>query len=195
MRQKAVQLTAGLGAIAVVLALYGFSERQRERRHAKRPQDIVDRVIDMARVSSSDTVYDLECGDGGVVVNAAARYGAHGWCFDIYPQRLAEARERARAAGVEHLITFREQFWDTIDVAPATVVVVWLTNPTGHIENYKIRGQLTRELRPGSRIISYRLDMGDWEPTAVSSVPTASNEPAAKVKLWIADGKVRPLLE
>jgi methylase of polypeptide subunit release factors len=98
------------------------------------------------RSCSSDTIYDLECGDGRVVVTAATQYGARGWCFDIYPQRLAEARERAHRAGVENLITFRQQNWDAVYVTPANVVVLWLTSPTGHSDYYKLRRQLTREL-------------------------------------------------
>ena len=195
MRRGAVQITVGVIAVGVLLGLVQLSERERERRHATRPEDVTDRLLQLAHLSSSDTVYDLECGDGGVVVAAAKRYGVHGWCFDIYPQRLAEAREHARRAGVENLITFRQQFWDTVDVSPASVVIVWLTDPTGHIANYKVRGQLTRELRPGSRIVSYRQNLGDWEPSAVVAVPARSNEPVGVVKLWVADGTVRPWLE
>jgi hypothetical protein len=160
-RQRAVQLLGGLAAVAAVLALYGLSERERERRHSKRPQAVVDRLIDVAHLSASDTLYDLECGDGSVVVSAAKRYGAHAWCFDIYPQRLAEARERARQAGVEPFVTF----------------------------------QLTREPRPGARIVSYRLNMGDWEPRVAVTIPAPAGEPAGSVQLWIADGTFRPLLE
>jgi SAM-dependent methyltransferase len=149
----------------------------------------------MARLSSSDTIYDLECGDGGVVVAAAKQFGARGWCFDIYPQRLAEARERARRAGVEHLITFRQEFWDNVNVAPATVVIMWLTNPTGHIANYKLCGQLTRELRPGARIVAYLKDLGDWKPLAAVSLRATPNEPIGVAKLWVADGRVRTCLE
>ena len=195
MKQKAVRVAAGLIGVGIVLGLLQLSERERERRHAKRPDVVTDQVLKLAHLNSNDIVYDLECGDGGVIVAAAKRHGARGWCFDIYPQRLTEARERARRAGVENLITFREQFWDTVDVTPATVVIAWLTDPTGHIGNYKLRGQLTRELRPGSRVVSYWVSLGDWEPTTVSSVPAIPNEPAGVVKLWVADGKVRPWLE
>ena len=195
MKRTAVQIAGGMVAVSIFLGLVELSERERERRHAKRPEAVTNLVLQMAHLSSSDLVYDLECGDGGVVVAAAKQYGASGWCFDIYPQRLAEARERARRAGVENLITFRQQFWDSVDVSPASVVIVWLTNPTGHISNYKIRGQLTRELRPGSRIVSYWLSLGDWEPSAVAAVPARPNERVGVVKLWVADGTVRPWLE
>ncbi len=195
MTRRATQLAAGIIAVAVVLGLWELSEWERERRHARRSEVVANRLLEMARIGSSDTVYDLECGDGGVVVAAAKQFGARGWCFDIYPQRLMEARERARRAGVEDLITFREQFWDTVDVTPATVVIVWLTNPTGHMANYKLCGQLTRELRQGARIVAYFNDLGDWKPVAAVSLRPSLNEPVGIAKLWIADGKVRTCLE
>jgi len=196
MKQRVAQIAAGLTVVGLFLGLWEISERQRERRHAKRPDAVTDRLLQLARLSSKDTVYDLECGDGGVVVAAAQRYGVHAWCFDIYPQRLTEARERARRAGVAHLITFRQQFWDTVDVSPASVVILFVTNPTGHIGNYKLCGQLTRELRDGSRIVAYRLSLGDWQALEVASVPTdGQNQRGSEVKLWVADGTVRQCLE
>jgi SAM-dependent methyltransferase len=196
MKQRAAQIAAGLLAVGLVLGLWELSERGRERRHAKRPDAVTDRLLQLARLSASDRVYDLECGDGGVVVAAAQRSGARGWCFDIYPRRLAEARERARRAGVEGLITFQQQFWDTVDVSPATVVILQITNPTGHMGNYKLCGQLTRELRPGSRIVSAGPGLGDWKPAAVASAPALRpNERFGEVKLWVTDGTVRRCLE
>ena len=104
-------------------------------------------------------------------------------------------RNGPTSSPTECSITFREQFWDTVDVAPATVVIAWLTDPAGHIGNCKLRGQFTRELRPGSRVVSYWVSLCDWEPTTVSSVPAGPTEPVGVVKLWVADGKARPWLE
>jgi SAM-dependent methyltransferase len=189
--RRALQMAIGLAAVAIGVGLFAFSEHQRERRHANRPQAIVGRLLELAHRRSSDTIYDLECGDGSVVVTAATQYGARGWCFDIYPQRLTEARERARRAGVENPITFRQQNWDAVDVTPASVVILWLTNPTGHSDYYKLRSQLTRALQPGSRIVSYWRDLGDWQPIA-ASIAGRAEEPDGPVKLWVADGVVRP---
>jgi hypothetical protein len=127
-RQRALQLAIGLVAVAMAVGLFALSERQRERRHANRRQAIAGQLLQLAHLRSSDTIYDLECGDGRVVVTAARQYGARGWCFDIYPQRLTEARELARLAGVENLIAFRQQNWDAVDVTPATVVILWMTS-------------------------------------------------------------------
>jgi trans-aconitate methyltransferase len=175
-----------------VLGLFEYSERSRERRHAKRPEIVTTELLRLAHLSSTDVVYDLECGDGGVAVAAARQFGAKAACFDIYPRRLAEARRRADDAHVGHLITFQQRYWDSVDVGPASVVVLWLTYPTGHTDTYKLRGQLTRELRPGARIVGYWRDLGDWQPRAESTVRASATAPASTVRLWIADGLVRP---
>lgn len=187
-----IRLISGTAAVGAVLGLFEYSEHSRERRHAKRPETVTNEVLRLAQLSSTDVVYDLECGDGGVAVAAAQRFGARVTCFDIFPIRLEAARRRADQAHVSHLITFQQRSWDTVDVSPATVVVLWLTHPTGYPDTYKLGGQLTRGLRPGSRIVGYWGDLGDWEPRTMSSVRASAGEPVSSVKLWIADGKIRP---
>ena len=191
--RAALTLTAGLFVVIGGVALFAFSEWRRERRHAHRPEAIVSRVLQLARLTSSDTLYDLECGDGAVVVTAAKQYGTRGWCFDIYAQRLIDARERARREGVEDLITFQNENWDSVDVTPASVVILWMTNPTGHSDYYKLRSQLTRELRAGSRIVSWSRGLGDWRPVEVVPIADEPHEPTGRaVQLWVADGGIRP---
>src|SRR4051812_24405613 len=66
---------------------------------------IVDAMLKLAEVSKRDVVYDLGSGDGRVVIAAAKQYGARGVGIDIDPDLVAQARENAKAAGVEHLVT------------------------------------------------------------------------------------------
>src|SRR6476661_1528392 len=72
------------------------------------PQDVVDRMLALAQVTKADTVYDLGCGDGRIVITAAKKYGAHGVGVDIDPERIKDARENAKKAGVEDLVRFEE---------------------------------------------------------------------------------------
>src|SRR6266545_6287108 len=72
-------------------------------------QDVVDRMLALAQVTKADTVYDLGCGDGRIVITAAQKYGAHGVGVDIDPQRIAEATANAKQAGVESLVQFKLQ--------------------------------------------------------------------------------------
>ena len=73
------------------------------------PAEVVDAMLKLADVKKTDLVYDLGCGDGRIVIEAAKRFGARGVGIDIDPDRIAEARENARKAGVEKLVTFRQE--------------------------------------------------------------------------------------
>src|SRR5215217_2124715 len=124
------------------------------------PQDVVDRMLALAGVTKDDVVYDLGCGDGRIVVTAAKQFGARGVGVDIDPQRIKESEANAKAAGVEHLVSFKLQDAMTVDVSPATVVTLYLLSAS----NLKLRPILTKQLKPGARIVSHAFTMGDWRP-------------------------------
>jgi SAM-dependent methyltransferase len=151
------------------------------------PQIVVDRMLALAGVSKNDVVYDLGCGDGRIPITAAKVYGARGVGVDIDPQRIAEAEANARREGVSHLVTFRLENALTTDVSEATVVTLYLLSAS----NIKLRPHLTRQLRPGARIVSHAFGMGDWEPAKVETFVDPSGT-SRTIYLWIADGKVRP---
>jgi ribosomal protein L11 methylase PrmA len=151
------------------------------------PQDVVERMLELAAVTKDDVVYDLGCGDGRLVITAAKKYGARGVGIDIDPERIAESQANAKAAGVEHLVTFRLQDALTADVTPATVVTLYLLSSS----NLKLRPLLTRQLRPGARIVSHAFSMGDWQPDKVETF-TDANGSTRTIYLWKADGVVRP---
>jgi SAM-dependent methyltransferase len=130
------------------------------------PQEVVDRMLEMASVTKSDVVYDLGCGDGRLVITAAKRYGARGVGVDIDAARIAESKANAKAAGVEHLVEFRQQDALTVDVAPASVVTLYLLTAA----NLKLRPTLQKTLKPGSRIVSHQFGMGDWVPAKTETV-------------------------
>ncbi len=151
------------------------------------PQIVVDRMLELAEVTSKDVVYDLGCGDGRIVITAAKKYGAHGVGVDIDPDRIREAKANAKAAGVEPLVVFNQQDAMTVDVSPATVVTLYLLSSS----NLKLRPILTKELKPGSRIVSHAFSMGDWEPLKTVTVDEVDGY-TRTIYLWKADGKIRP---
>ena len=151
------------------------------------PQDVVDRMLALAEVNGQDTVYDLGCGDGRLVITAAKKYGARGLGVDIDPERIAESEANAKKEGVEKLVTFRLQDALTVDVSNATVVTLYLLSSS----NLKLRPNLTKQLRPGSRIVSHAFSMGDWEPEKTDTFQDA-NGSTRTLYLWRTDGKVRP---
>jgi SAM-dependent methyltransferase len=124
------------------------------------PADVVDAMLKLAKVASSDVVYDLGSGDGRIVIAAAKQYGAHGVGIDIDPERTREATANARAAGVAGRVTFRTEDLFMADISPATVVMLYLSPPI----NSRLAGKLMKELRPGTRIVSHTFDLGSWKP-------------------------------
>ncbi len=88
------------------------------------PQDVVERMLELAHVGKDDVVYDLGSGDGRLVITAAKKYGAKGVGVDIDPERISEAKANAEKAGVQSLVEFRQQDALTVDVSPATVVTL-----------------------------------------------------------------------
>jgi SAM-dependent methyltransferase len=150
------------------------------------PQDVVDRMLALANVAKSDVVFDLGCGDGRIPITAAKKFGARGVGVDIDPQRIAEANANAKAAGVEHLVSFKLQDAMTTDVSGATVVTTYLLSAS----NLKLRPRLTAQLKPGSRIVTHSFSMGDWTPAKSDSFTDASGR-SRIVYLYLADGTVR----
>jgi ribosomal protein L11 methylase PrmA len=114
----------------------------------------------MAQVTGNDTVYDLGCGDGRIVITAALKYGARGVGIDIDPERIKEATANARDERVADRVRFVLGDLFEADISPATVVTLYLLTEL----NLKLRPKLLRELNPGTRIVSHAFGMGDWKP-------------------------------
>lgn len=131
------------------------------------PQAVVDRMLDLAKVKPDDLIYDLGSGDGRIVITAAKRYGARGIGIDLDPQRIREARENAKQAGVEGKVQFVNGDLFKTDLSKASVVTLYLLNSV----NRDLRPQLWKQLKVGTRVVSHAFDMGDeWPPQRVEQV-------------------------
>ncbi len=149
--------------VAIVLSLWatGYAQKhQPDVEFVPTPQEVVLEMLKMAKVTQSDVVYDLGCGDGRIVITAAKLFGARGVGVDIDPIRIKESNENARKAGVAGRVKFIEGDLFATDLTEATVVTLYLTPEL----NVQVRPKLFRELRPGTRIVSHDFDMGDWKP-------------------------------
>jgi SAM-dependent methyltransferase len=123
------------------------------------PEGVVEAMLDIAGVGPGDYVIDLGSGDGRIVI-AAARRGAVGHGIDIDPERVREAEENARQAGVADRVLFLEEDLYQTDFSRATVVTMYLLTSV----NLNLRPELLRTLSPGTRVVSHAFDMGEWEP-------------------------------
>jgi SAM-dependent methyltransferase len=146
-------------------------------------EEAVQAMLKLADVKKSDTVYDLGCGDGRIVVAAAKSFGAHGVGIDINPVRIREANENAKKAGVEKQVRFEENDLFEADIHEATVVTLFLLSDI----NLKLRPKLLRDLKPGTRVVSNTFTMGDWKPEKEFTV--GSDDEASylshRLYLWV----------
>jgi SAM-dependent methyltransferase len=127
------------------------------------PQPVVDTMLAMAGVDSTDVVYDLGSGDGRIPIRAAYRHGARAVGIEIQPALVDTARRNARRAGVSDHVTFRQGDLFEADISEATVVTLYLTPSV----NLRLRPKLFRELAPGTRVVSHDFDMDEWTPDSV----------------------------
>ena len=130
------------------------------------PQEVVDRMLELAQVSQGDLLYDLGSGDGRIVITAAKRYGAKAVGFEIDPALVRHSQRSIKEAGVDHLAEIREQDIRTVDLSPATVVTMYLYPGA----NLRLRAAIMRQLKPGSRVVSHDFSMGDWKPDRVEQM-------------------------
>ena len=145
-------------------------------------------MLVLAAVTKTDVVYDLGSGDGRIPIAAARTYGARGIGLDIDPRRIVESRANAKAAGVEALTEFREQDVLIADLSGATVVTLYLLSSA----NAQLRPILTKQLRPGTRIVSHAFSMGPtWPADKIDRFTTTTGDEIT-LYLWTFDGKFRP---
>jgi protein-L-isoaspartate O-methyltransferase len=128
--------------------------------HLPTPHHVVAAMLDLARVAPGDVVYDLGSGDGRIPIAAARRYGVRAVGIELDARLVERARCNARAAGVAHLVEFRQQDLFAASLREATVVTLFLFPAM----NERLRPKLAAELAPGARVVSHRFGLGDWQP-------------------------------
>lgn len=170
-------LTATVAVLVAAMPLACADELPRVR-YEPTPPEIVDVMLELARVGRGDRLYDLGSGDGRIVI-AAAKRGAQAIGVEIDRELVEQARRNARAARVADRARFLQQDLFAADFRDATVVTLYLLPEV----NLALRPRLLAELAPGTRIVSHSHDMGDWLPEATREVPDESGR-LHRVHLW-----------
>jgi predicted O-methyltransferase YrrM len=142
------------------------------------PPEVAEKMLEMAKVTSTDVLYDLGSGDGRIPIMAAQKFRIRATGIDINPQRIQEANANAQKAGVTDRVRFLNQDLFESDFRDATVVTLYLLPAL----NEKLRPQLLSQLKPGSRIVSHEFDMGKWKPEKTAQVNV--NGRTYSVYLW-----------
>ncbi|HEU0123254.1 MAG TPA: class I SAM-dependent methyltransferase [Bryobacteraceae bacterium] len=160
---------------AVALASIHAQEpvkRQLDVPYVPTTEAAVREMLKLAKVQKNDVLYDLGCGDGRIVIEAAKQYGARGVGVDIDPQRIKEARDNAKKAGVEQLVRFEEKDLFQADFREATVVTLFLLPRI----NLKLKPKLLQDLKPGTRVVSNTFDMGEWKAEKQADLDSSDDE-------------------
>lgn len=128
--------------------------------YVQTPQNVVERMLQVARVGPRDYVIDLGSGDGRMVITAAQKFGARGFGVDLDRRLVELANRRAASAGVADRAVFYERDLYDTDLTAASVVTIYLLPEV----NLMVRPKLLTTLKPGTRIVSHDYNMGDWPP-------------------------------
>jgi cyclopropane fatty-acyl-phospholipid synthase-like methyltransferase len=147
------------------------------------PQDVVEKMIELAKVGKDDVVYDLGSGDGRIVITASLNHGCKSVGFEINSALVWESQHRVKQMKLEALVSIEEKDLFTVDLAPASVVTLYLGAPN----NAKLLPAL-RKLRPGARIVSHAHLLGEDGPKPDQTVKMLSKTDQEEhvLHLWTA---------
>jgi len=148
------------------------------------PQAVVDKMLDMAKVTKDDIVYDLGSGDGRTVITAAKR-GARAFGIEYNPDMVNLSKQNAAAAGVSDRATFVQADLFETDFSKATVVTMFLLPSI----NMKLRPKIL-DMRPGTRIASNTFTMEDWQADETATVTDGCSSSWCTALFWIVPAKV-----
>ncbi|RLG77655.1 MAG: SAM-dependent methyltransferase [Thermoprotei archaeon] len=129
-------------------------------------EELLDYIMNLAKVRRGDVFYDLGCGDGRVVIRAIKEGASRGVCVELNTSLLEKARENAKSEGIEDLIEFVNEDFFNVDLSDATVVYMYLLTSV----NRALKPKLERELREGTRVVTLDFEIPGWRPIQVVKV-------------------------
>jgi len=145
------------------------------------PLDVVEKMLEIAKVGKKDIVYDLGCGDGRIPLTAARKYGCKSTGFDINPVRIKECMDnfKKEKEEVQKLVTFHRKDLFKQDLSDANVITLYLLPSL----NVKLVPQL-KKLKKGSRIVSHAFDMRGYKPDQRISFMSKDTNREHDIYLW-----------
>jgi len=131
------------------------------------PARVVDRMLELANIKPGETVYDLGCGDGRILIAAVVKYRAKAVGVEISPKYAARAEAWIKKAGVENQARVIQGDLLNVDLTGADVVTIYLESKL----NEELRPRLERFLKPGARVVSHDYPVAGWKPLKVDRIP------------------------
>lgn len=184
-RSRSVQFQAG-ESITVDLTKDVGTEKA-VIRYVPTPNDIVEKMVELAKLKKEDVTFELGCGDARISVAAVKAGAKKAVGIDLDPERIEEAKATAKAAGVADQVEIRKaDALDVKDLSDASVVFLYMGNEF----NALVRPTLWKQLKPGSRVVSHRFTMGDWKPDQTIKV-TGEDGDQYEIHVWTVTDEVK----
>jgi predicted RNA methylase len=161
-----------LAVLIVAAGLPGFSQKSQKfspenlAPSIPTPLTVVDRMLEAGHVKASDIVYDLGSGDGRIVIAAAQKYGAKAVGVEMMPDLCRQAQQRIRELGLQDRASIVEGNVFRVDFSPATVVTMYFMTDS----NERLRPNLEKYLKAGTRVVSNQFPIKGWRPVSVEHV-------------------------
>jgi SAM-dependent methyltransferase len=158
---EVVMRLLSLLSLSFFLPLLVLADRPPDVRYVPTPVEVMEKMLEVAKITSKDVVYDLGCGDGRIVCAAARKYRCQAFGYDIDAERIkdSEANKAKESKEVQKLITFEKKDIFTLDLSKATVLMLYLRPEL----NVKLIPQL-KKMKDGARIVSHSWDMKGVTP-------------------------------
>ncbi|HUQ90871.1 MAG TPA: methyltransferase domain-containing protein [Bryobacteraceae bacterium] len=160
-------------AAPLVALLLGAGSLSAQTNHTKSlapyvpsPQAIVDRMLEAAQLKQGETIFDLGCGDGRILITAAQKFRAKGVGVELSPKLARLARGMIRQNGLQNTVSVIEGNLLEADLSTADVVTLYLLTES----NSKLRPNLEKYLKPGARVVSHDFEIRGWKPVRVEEV-------------------------
>jgi len=178
-------LAVGIAASTLTLGTARSQNQPAQREpdviYVPTPNEVVEKMFELADIRPGEIVYDLGCGDGRIPVLAAKKFGVRSWGFDINPVRVKESLENVKKNNVAQLVTIKQQDIFELDLSKADVITLYLLPRL----NVKLIPQLDK-LKPGCRIVSHDFNMEGVRPKReISYRPSDGSSREHRVYLWV----------
>jgi cyclopropane fatty-acyl-phospholipid synthase-like methyltransferase len=163
---QVVKPVFSLALSAAVLPLFAQIDPNKLAPYVPSPQPIVERMLDAAQLKPGETVFDLGCGDGRILITAARQYKAKAVGVELDQRLVSMANDSIRQARVEQMASVRHANLLDVDLSRADVVTLYLLTDA----NAKLKPRLEKYLKPGARVVSHDFEIKGWKPARVEEV-------------------------
>lgn len=168
-------LAAGSGSLCAQTSILAQS-RPRARDFSKNlapyvasPQPVVEKMLEAGRLKAGETVYDLGCGDGRILITAVEKFKAKAVGVELAENLARIARENIHRRNFDEMAKVIQANMLDVDLSPADVVTIYLMSASNEV----LRPQLEKQLRPGARVVSHGFEVKGWKAARIESVDVA----------------------